>query len=528
MLIVVAQVTLLVVGWRRTADDAVDTARGIARRAGASHTVAVGSHADPGSDIMVAAFAVSFDALSAALELVDALEASVAVHELRAVLHSAVIDIDSIEPGDLAEAWGVELLPNLPDQLLVSSSIACMVDSLLPRGYELAQTGVESLLPARPPEPLHELRRVGPAPGPGRARVPTWHASAPGSNLGWARRAAAGWLVDREEPSARIRAAWEASIDGRRSAPLLLGAPGVGKTTLAADLALKTAARGTHVIYGRWERGSRPVYEAIREGLDASSVGPSFDLHPTDVRPFPTRGPALVDGHADSDAAWLGESLATWLDGLAVRRPVLVVLDDMHWADPSSLALLASLQDAGSPAPWMALTTMRSGSGDPPDWAERLELGGLVPDAVAALVELTLGIGEPPDDAAIEWMMTQTAGNPLLVHELLRGVVGHADPLRDLVSGHGRPRGVVDVVRWRLGLLPPETRDILCHAAGMGPTIGVDRLAGRLGMAPALVRRAITPALSEDIVRSGPEQDNYSFSNQVTWHVLQADLMDAM
>src|SRR5262245_20363061 len=217
--------------------------------------------------------------------------------------------------------------------VLMTASTAVMVHHTLPPGAELVDRGVVALGPQRT-ERVYELRT-----GPG-VRGPDDDVAA--SNLGWARRAATRVMVGREDHVARLEAAWAAALDGERRVVVLAGDPGIGKTTVAAELALRVHAGGGVVLYGRWDEEGLAADQALRAALGTYAAarpppGPRADLsaradevarllpetapHTGGVRPPLAEDP-------DAERLRLFDAVRDWLGAIAARRPLLLVLDD--------------------------------------------------------------------------------------------------------------------------------------------------------------------------------------------------------
>ena len=119
-------------------------------------------------------------------------------------------------------------------------------------------------------------------------------------------------------------------------------------------------------------------------------------------------------------ACLIFEALRVGLVQAASERPRLVVIEDVHWADASSLEVLATLQATSSSSPVLLITTSRPGGTSPfTDAAGRRQLGldGLLDTAAAAVAANTLGASALPDDVAA-MVVGKADGNPLFVEEL--------------------------------------------------------------------------------------------------------------
>lgn len=283
-------------------------------------------------------------------------------------------------------------------------------------------------------------------------------------------------LIGRNQELDQIRQVFDAARSGRPSIAMLTGEAGIGKTRLADEAARFARADGMRVLRGESDPSSRrpmQVWRGVYRALGLPAVGdPSL---PAEER------------------RW--EHLETLADALAAGGPVLVVLDDLHWADPIAIWVLERLPRALGEAPVALLGTSREFEPDIPVldglWrvARPIRLGGLDVDGVRRLV--ARDVGEPVDPVELQ---ARTGGNPLLVTELLRS-----------------PDGAVigEVLRRSLARFDPDTREALAAAAAGGPgtplaviaaacSCPTDLLAARLGPA---VRGGVLDQLSAGGVR---------------------------
>ena len=259
---------------------------------------------------------------------------------------------------------------------------------------------------------------------------------------------------------------------------VLEGDPGVGKTRLVTEVLHEAAAEGWAVATAACAAtGDAPAFwpwaEVLRD-VDASVPLAPFvaartadvlDLVPTiDRGDAPLPRPAALAPDAARFQRY--DAVTTILVEAAATRPVAVLLDDLHWADPESLRLLSFLAGAVATSPLFLAATLRSDEADSPELrtllAElsrnpsvlRLPVGGLDDGAVA-----TLAAGASEDVVAA--IVDRAGGNPFFVTELLR--LGPDELLADTV-----PAAVRDVVRQRLQRLSDGAQKVLTVAAVIG------------------------------------------------------------
>jgi DNA-binding CsgD family transcriptional regulator len=280
-----------------------------------------------------------------------------------------------------------------------------------------------------------------------------------------------GVFVGREHERALLDVRLKAALDGDGQVVLIAGEPGVGKTRLARDLVERTGVRHS---WGRCAEGEgSPPFWPFRQVVDGIG-GASTLWRPQSYGEDSVEDPAQ---HRFRLFAAVTELLvaAAEPDGL------LLVLDDLQWADPGSVHLLAHLtrelarsrllvvgtfrdtETTGRPALRAALASL---SGEPA--VTRLALAGLTEPEVA--VQLAEVAGGPVQSGAVAAVFRRTRGNPFFVSELGRLWNGSGVP-------EELPTGVRDAVRGRLGRLSPACRSVILQAAVLGSELDPAALA---------------------------------------------------
>ena len=284
-------------------------------------------------------------------------------------------------------------------------------------------------------------------------------------------------LIGRESA---LAAASSVLDDARRGAGQFLmisGEAGIGKTAMLAAL-VSQAGPAPLVLRGFcWEGDGAPPYWPWSQVLQASGL-PVADLGEAGWLLQPASGPAEpMSAVAAGDAQFrLFEAVARCLGRLAAARPVLVVLDDLHWADEPSLRLLGFLARALAAEPVALLGAYRDTEASPElrkiaGQAQQLALAGLTPDDVGALARELAGTTLPPQVTAQLWQ--RSGGNPFFVRELIRLLLAQG-------SWHQPaqiPASVAETLRRRLARLSTECVRLLEWAAIAGRDIDVGLLA---------------------------------------------------
>jgi DNA-binding CsgD family transcriptional regulator len=285
-------------------------------------------------------------------------------------------------------------------------------------------------------------------------------------------------LVGRDRELARVTGLLDDALAGRGRLVLCTGEAGIGKTRLGEELAAAAAARGVPVAWARAaDPGSSPPYGLWRMVLDEPVVDSGADLW---SRVF---GPA--DLGADSGIA---ERFALFADvrrrlaQAAERDGLLLVLDDLQWADEASGALLADVVRQLRGARILAFATYRDSA---PDGllprlsaeanTERVDLHALPAEAVGDLL-LAAGLEASPEQA--RRVHAETGGNPFLVRELAQTLSGPPGPSG--AAGPSVPGRVLEATAYRLTQLSDEARTVLQAAAVAGTIFSVGVVARML------------------------------------------------
>ena len=265
-------------------------------------------------------------------------------------------------------------------------------------------------------------------------------------------------------------AAVRAAAERRGWVGMVGGEPGIGKTRLAAACSARLADDGFGCAWVSCpEDHGAPPFWVWGQLLDQIGAGEA-------LRPG-TR-------EADPELArfLLFETATAGVREAAASRPLLLVVDDLHWADPGSRRLLGAIRGAFATLPVVALCTYRDTepSADAlcaevgPD--RHLVLGGLAPDELAAAVRMTTGSAVP--DALLEGLHARTAGNPYFAAEAIRllRAEGRLDALTQLPA-ELLPSTVRAVLERRLARLPTRAVELLRVAALLGDEIDPPLLA---------------------------------------------------
>ena len=258
---------------------------------------------------------------------------------------------------------------------------------------------------------------------------------------------------------------------------LLAGEAGMGKTALAAEAAAYAKARGAVAVWGTcWEGEGAPGFWPWIQVVRALAVGAAGQA----VLAALTGAAEVKRGSlSDESASRFGtyDMAATYLRERAAERPLVVVADDLHWADVSSLRLLVFLARQLHDAAILVIGTYRDlevAAGDHParpllaelaGQAELIRLTGLTADEIGQLIEKVCG--ERPQAPLIQAVHDRTAGNPFFAQQIARLLAAQGAPL-DQPPVTGVPPAVGDVLARRLARLPGPVVDLLAAASVVG------------------------------------------------------------
>ena len=318
----------------------------------------------------------------------------------------------------------------------------------------------------------------------------------------------AGRLLGRELALAAAGSVLGDALSGSGQFLMISGEAGIGKTALLAAL-IDRAGPAPLVLRGFcWEGDGAPPYwpwsQVLRaSGLALAELGEAGWL----VQPAPgTAEPMSAAAAADAQFR-LFEAVSRCLSGLAARRPVLVVLDDLHWADEPSLRLLGFLARALAAQAVLLLGAYRDTEASQElrelaGTAQQLALHGLAPAEVEAMArELAeaMAVPEPSTQVAAE-LWQRSGGNPFLVRELTRLLVaqGSWDEPAQL------PASVTETLRRRLARLSTDCVRLLERAAVAGRDIDLGLLTpGTAAAGAGAAAEDAVPGLLDEARRAG-------------------------
>jgi predicted ATPase len=319
------------------------------------------------------------------------------------------------------------------------------------------------------------------------------------------------------EELGRLSGHLAATMSGDDRVVVVSGDAGIGKSRLVGELMASAAAQGVRVFYGGGDEDGALSYQPFVEALEdyvSETLAPLSDesieealgelarLMPTARLRATPRDPL---GDPEVQRFRLFQAVALVLEHAAGDRPLLLVLDDLQWADRPTRQLLRHLLRAGTSGRRLIVAVHRK-----PGLAtflrglrretevDHLELSGLGADDLAELVGDRLPGAPMP---VVMRLHDETAGNPLFVGEVLRSLGGHT--VAESVAALDElevPDEVVDVVTQRLERLEERTVDALKAAAVAGREFDLAVLERVLSLPADDVLDALDDARTEDLI----------------------------
>ena len=369
-------------------------------------------------------------------------------------------------------------------------------------------------------------------------------------------------FVGRQQEMAALKSALDDALSGRGRLVMLAGEPGIGKTRTAQELAALAETEGARVLWG-WcyeEEGAPPYWpwvQAIRtyvQGCEAgqlrsemgsgaaniADVIPEIHNKITDLKPPPALEPEAARFR-------LFDSITTFLKNVAQKQPLMLVLDDLHWADKPSLLLLQFLARELDPSQSGRLLVVgcyrdmelsrqhplsetlaqlsRSSSGG----FQRVLLRGLDYEDTAQLIEARAGV--EPTEELVEILYSHTEGNPFFMTEVIRLLtesgelrVGHIGTPEELRI----PEGVREVIGQRLNRLSERCNEALTTASIIGREFDfklLSSLSGESAQDDDWMLEAMEEALAARIIEEpSGTMGRYQFTHALIQETLTQEL----
>jgi DNA-binding CsgD family transcriptional regulator len=331
-------------------------------------------------------------------------------------------------------------------------------------------------------------------------------------------------LIGRDAESGQLRSALGAAQSGMGGMVFLTGEAGIGKSRLASELATEARARGATALAGRAVPASgsvpyRPLTEALLQALRERMLPDDPGLTrwlPALQAMIPTVAGPRDDGQSDHAAPVRGEAVLQLLRRFAGATGLLLVLEDLHWADPDTLEVVEYLSDNLSAESVLCVATCRSETTSAGAElvarltgrraASHLALGRLTADQVATMVRACLPSAA---DDVITRVQHVADGVPFLIEESL--------------AASGVPRSFADGVHSRLAALSDDERLVLHTAALLGRQFDWRLLPAATGLPADLIARALEHGVGTQLL--AVDAGAFRFRHMLTREAVAAELL---
>ena len=365
-------------------------------------------------------------------------------------------------------------------------------------------------------------------------------------------------FVGRKREWAELCGALADAASGRGRLCLISGEPGIGKTRICVELAVEAQAKGVAVLVGRCTEQEAvpylPFVEILETCVDRTpdqdalrkllgEEGPELGrLLPKLKRTLPELPPPLELSPMQARRN-LFNCFCDFAARIAREQPTLLVIEDLHWAEDSTLSLLDHLTQRLADLPLLVVGTYRDAESEITRGlaktledllrgrlATRVRLKGLPHDEVAAMLNSLSG--KSPPTAVVGEILAETEGNPFFVEELFR----HLEEENRLYdsAGHFRaelkiaelevPQSVRLVVGRRLARLDIMTRKILETAATIGKSFPFDLLEAATAAEPDPLLDCLDRAEHAALVASSESEARFEFSHELIRQVVLSGL----
>jgi DNA-binding winged helix-turn-helix (wHTH) protein/tetratricopeptide (TPR) repeat protein len=355
---------------------------------------------------------------------------------------------------------------------------------------------------------------------------------------------ARGDFVDRDEPLRTLLSSLHAAQQGATRVSFVVGPAGIGKTRLVTELCRRAAEVGfaTQLSACCDGDGAPPFWpwlQLIRNILSASQ-GPSESAARLLSRPaLAWLAPELASRETASPSVDLGqldarfrlfEEICQFLHRRSLERPLLLVIEDLHWADEASLFLLEFAMQTLNLARVHVVGTFREdarlsrmcGIAARQQITETVYLKGLERRAVAHV--FAVASGHSPSDRFLDAVITATSGNPLFVSELARLAGGGELDVTTAVDVPV-PGRVRDLIRWQVHRLSPCCQRLLGAASVLGRELDLATLSQTLTRSQQELLEPLGEAQAAGLVRADPHSPSrLSFMHDLVRESVYRDL----
>jgi tetratricopeptide (TPR) repeat protein/transcriptional regulator with XRE-family HTH domain len=358
-------------------------------------------------------------------------------------------------------------------------------------------------------------------------------------------------LVARRIELERTIALVDVVREGRGRLALLAGEPGAGKTRLAQEVTLAARDRGFVIAAGRcYEAEQTAPFYVMREALAALHAICPPSLRAEIPRRWPDVLRLLPNQTVTGATGWEGQEeqqrlfwqVTGFIQACAELAPLAILLDDLHWADASSLRLLVHLAHQTLQHRVLLLGAYRDVEAgrqhplervridlDRDGLVERIAVRRLGEEDTAALMATSIGLEKVSDELA-ELVYRRTEGNPFFVQQVMRSLVERGGIYQEDGRWQGRevaalevPESIRAVIGQRLSRLPEMTQEVLREASILGQNFSFEDLLGMGERSEEDLEAELEEACRSGLIRE-TGKNGYGFDHALTQQALTAEL----
>ena len=367
-------------------------------------------------------------------------------------------------------------------------------------------------------------------------------------------RLALGVFVGREQELARLRKAFDSAVAGHGGLVMLVGEPGIGKTRTTQELETYARMRGAQVLWGRTHEaaGAPPYWPWLQAGEQyalahvddlTETVGakmpPGAANELTRIFPWLRGQPNIGEPEPQSDPEVaqfrLFDAYASYIRAIAMNAPLVIALDDLHWADKPTLMMLQHIARELSRMPVLiignyrdtdinrqsslseTLATLNRETG-----FERILLRGLTRDEVGAYIRARANVDPRPE--VLDKIFEETEGNAFFLSEVVNLMAQEGTLTKESVSDIAIPDGVREALGRRLNRLREETNELLQVAAIIGRDFTYDTLTLLGDRDEDELLKLIEEALEARVIEETETAGRYRFTHAQMQETLLAEL----
>jgi class 3 adenylate cyclase/tetratricopeptide (TPR) repeat protein len=367
-------------------------------------------------------------------------------------------------------------------------------------------------------------------------------------------RLALGVFVGREAELERLRKALDEAVSGRGGLVMLVGEPGIGKTRTTQQLETYAKMRGAQVLWGRTHEsaGAPPYWPWLQAGGQYAAahvddlptvIGPQMPPGSVSelsrIFPWLRQDPNVTEPEetADPEVAQfrLFDAYTSYLRAIANQAPLLVALDDLHWADKPTLQLLQHIARELSRMRVLIVGNYRDtditrqsalsetlASLNRESGFDRIVLRGLTRDEVAAFIKARANV--EPRREVLDRIYEETEGNAFFLSEVVNLMAQEGTLDKDSISDIAIPDGVREALGRRLNRLAEETNELLQVAAIIGRDFTYDTLTLLGARDEDELLKMIEEALEARVIEETEQAGRYRFTHAQMQETLLAEL----